>query len=57
MKKPRLGTNDWGTDDRGDEQDFFRASRPLSLPGGDCDTENGTPMRMKLAPPSDRYWG
>ena len=23
MKKPRLGTNDWGTDDRGDEQGFF----------------------------------
>ena len=23
MKKSRLGTNDWGTDDRGDEQDFF----------------------------------
>ena len=20
MKKPRLGTNDWGTDDRGDER-------------------------------------
>jgi hypothetical protein len=23
MKKPRLGTNDWGTDDREDEQGFF----------------------------------
>ena len=23
MKKPRLGTNDWGTDDRGDERGFF----------------------------------
>ena len=25
MKKPRLGTNDWGTDDRGDEQGFFNS--------------------------------
>ena len=23
MKKPRLGTNDWRTDDRGNEQGFF----------------------------------
>ena len=26
-------------------------------PGGDRDTENGTPMRMKLALPNVRYWG
>ncbi len=25
MKKPRLGTNDWGTDDWGDEQGFFNS--------------------------------
>ena len=25
MKKPRLGTNDWGTDDRGDEQGFINS--------------------------------
>ena len=25
MKKPRLGINDWGTDDRGDEQGFFNS--------------------------------
>jgi hypothetical protein len=23
MKKPRLGTNDWATDNRGDERGFF----------------------------------
>ena len=32
MKKSRLGTNDWGTDDRGDEQDFFD-SRVLVMRG------------------------
>jgi cytochrome c oxidase subunit 1 len=29
MKKPRLGTNDWGTDDRGDEQGFYMYSESL----------------------------
>jgi hypothetical protein len=29
MKKPRLGTNDWGTDNRGDEQGFYMYSESL----------------------------
>ena len=36
---------------------FEPASEASPTDGGDPRTENGTPMRMKLALPNVRYWG
>ena len=45
------------TGPRNRQGSFEPESTQMLTTGGDRATENGTPMRMKLALPNVRYWG